>query len=271
MASSALTTAAVAAATSAAATSEGVNWTALWANASEDADICSFYNDIIILTFADADLLLVIGQGVAMLCCVVIGSSYIALPTLRTQPNSLFALKSVADFFFAICVALPAFHALLYEEEPTKSINSSATESDIVEAGADEERTFRTASCLCQESLAIGAVTQFCIIASELTLLAVAVDLVVNLKSPFTKFTTNNHIYRAVIATVAVLSVIVYCTVPTDMTGEWIFGFCLYVEIPPRAPRCCFNRVVVVGVVLVWWECGLMLHDVIRCSSRGCR
>lgn len=188
-----------------------------------DADVCSFYNDIVILTFADADFLLVIGQGVAIVCCMVIFSSYITLPSLRTQPNSLFALKSIADFCFAVVVALPALHALLYESSATQNASSTTTES-----GADVERHIRVSSCLCQESLAIGAISQFCIIASELTLLAVAVDLVVNLKSPFTKFTTNNHIYRTVIAITALLSVIVYCLVPADMTGEWIFGFCLY-------------------------------------------
>lgn len=178
---------------------------------------CRMNNNQLTLNFDETDLPLIIGQVFSLICCLFIIISYLSLQGLRTQPNNLFGLKSFFDFCFAVTVSISPVQSLDYTAKSDTRNNSYIVGSE-----------FEEPICFCEQSFVLGTLTQFFVMASELTLLAVSIDLVVNLKSPFTQFDVNNHIYRASVISIAGISCIIYALLPTDMTGEWILGFCLY-------------------------------------------
>jgi hypothetical protein len=154
--------------------------------------------------------LIIATSAISLVLALLILISYASIKLLQRQPNSLIAFKAFYDVLYSGMLLWSALHS------PGGVIDDDG--------------------CFCEDNPYVGVLTQLALIGTEMCLFCLSLDLIFNIRSPFTNFNLQNWVYRIIITVIPAVIAIVYYMLRagTDVgsknelrTGRWFMGFCL--------------------------------------------
>ena len=196
--------------------------------------------------------ILIATSAISVVLALLILISYASVKLLQRQPNSLIAFKAFYDVVYSSMLLVSALH----------------TPGGVVDNDG----------CFCEDNAWVGVLTQFALIGTEMCLFCLSLDLIFNIRSPFTNFSLQNWVYRILITVIPAVIAILYYefragdsvgSVNELRTGRWFMGFCLLsYRIDRGVNVLLFYTLVTLGIIFVF-SAFASIQSIVRIRRHG--